>query len=279
MRFSALDSSITRRQPRNENGVAVMARTTFVLGLAVYATLLWHYNYANSAIFDEGMHISAGHRYWQCGDFGINSEHPPLVKLWTTLPIWHWQLGNFVSPCGSQITSNEDLLGDGYRLINSENANTLLWKARAFAMAFPLSLLVTVFFATRMWFGRLAALIAVALTVFEPNLTAHGPLVTTDMALTATMLLTVAMAWRFLERPSWTRVLLLGLAMGCALGCKHSAVLLVPIVLMQFVADFLMKRGVGGAFRWPVAGRLDPGLRNRGRCVVVHLWLSLPGIA
>src|SRR3981189_2050358 len=46
-----------------------------------------------SQTFDEGFHLVAGSRYVQCGDFGINSEHPPLVKLvagaalrWTSAP-------------------------------------------------------------------------------------------------------------------------------------------------------------------------------------------------
>jgi Dolichyl-phosphate-mannose-protein mannosyltransferase len=235
-----------QHQPRIGTSVAATAWVTFAMGLAVYAALLWQYSHANSAIFDEGEHISAGYRYWQCGDYGINPEHPPLVKLWTTIPIRHWQLGNFLTPCGRQLTSNEDLIGDGYRLINSENANSLLWKTRAFALVFPLGLLVTVFLATRMWFGPLAAAIAVVLTVFEPNLTAHGPLITTDMALTATMLLTAAMAWRFLNGPTLARALLLGMVLGCAMASKHSAVLLVPIVGLQFVADFVMTRGAGG---------------------------------
>jgi hypothetical protein len=31
--------------------------------------------------------IEAGHRYWECGDYGINPEHPPLLKLIATVPL------------------------------------------------------------------------------------------------------------------------------------------------------------------------------------------------
>ena len=34
-----------------------------------------------SATFDESCHTLAGYTYWTKGDFGINPEHPPLVKL------------------------------------------------------------------------------------------------------------------------------------------------------------------------------------------------------
>jgi predicted membrane-bound dolichyl-phosphate-mannose-protein mannosyltransferase len=40
-----------------------------------------------SQTFDEACHIFAGYRYWKNFDFGINPEHPPLVKLVAALPL------------------------------------------------------------------------------------------------------------------------------------------------------------------------------------------------
>jgi hypothetical protein len=31
---------------------------------------------------DEAYHITAGVSYWRTGDYRLNPEHPPLVKLW-----------------------------------------------------------------------------------------------------------------------------------------------------------------------------------------------------
>ncbi len=36
-----------------------------------------------SFTFDEAYHIGAGAAYVKTGDFRLNPEHPPLVKLWT----------------------------------------------------------------------------------------------------------------------------------------------------------------------------------------------------
>src|SRR6476620_8800968 len=36
----------------------------------------------DSFTFDEAYHIGAGAAYVQTGDFRLNPEHPPLVKLW-----------------------------------------------------------------------------------------------------------------------------------------------------------------------------------------------------
>src|SRR3979490_3270921 len=36
---------------------------------------------------DEVVHIPAGYYHLVAGDFQLNKEHPPLVKMWATLPL------------------------------------------------------------------------------------------------------------------------------------------------------------------------------------------------
>ena len=43
--------------------------------------------HGESLTFDEGDHIFAGYMMWHTGDYGLNPEHPPLVKLVATLPL------------------------------------------------------------------------------------------------------------------------------------------------------------------------------------------------
>ena len=45
-----------------------------------------------SVTWDEGNHIYSGFRSWISADFGLNPEHPPLVKLLATLPLLGMQL-------------------------------------------------------------------------------------------------------------------------------------------------------------------------------------------
>ena len=40
-----------------------------------------------SQAIDEACHIYSGYRYWTKADFGMNPEHPPLVKLLAALPL------------------------------------------------------------------------------------------------------------------------------------------------------------------------------------------------
>src|SRR5260370_13808127 len=37
--------------------------------------------------FDESAHLYAGYCYWKRGDFGVNPQHPPFVKLAAALPL------------------------------------------------------------------------------------------------------------------------------------------------------------------------------------------------
>ena len=40
-----------------------------------------------SQTWDEANHIFTGYRSWTHADFGLNPEHPPLLKLLATAPL------------------------------------------------------------------------------------------------------------------------------------------------------------------------------------------------
>src|SRR6266478_2688464 len=41
-----------------------------------------------SQTWDEANHIFAGYRSWTHADFGLNPEHPPMLKLLATVPLF-----------------------------------------------------------------------------------------------------------------------------------------------------------------------------------------------
>ena len=55
--------------------------------LAIFAAELALSTRQQSQTFDEAAHILAGYRSWKSFDFGINPEHPPLVKLVAAIPL------------------------------------------------------------------------------------------------------------------------------------------------------------------------------------------------
>jgi len=99
-------------------------------------------------------------------------------------------------------------------------------------------LLGTVFFWARARYGPGAALFAVTILAFDPNLVAHAGVVHTDLGAALTFLVAV-LAWENLRRsgPSLKNLLGAAVALGIALVTKFSAVYLVPIFLLQGLVD------------------------------------------
>jgi len=187
----------------------------------------------NSATFDELVHVESGYRYWQCGDYGVSPENPPLAKLVAAFPVRHWQLTGFLSPCGTAVSPSrgpEYSVATGW--LQSPNGPALLWQARAGMIVFPLALLALVFCAARSFFGYSTAAIAAILLVFEPTLVAFGSLATTDMAFATCMFGAIWAAYEYAAKPLIGRWVLLGLAMGLALATKFLALSLPLIVLL-----------------------------------------------
>jgi 4-amino-4-deoxy-L-arabinose transferase-like glycosyltransferase len=141
-----------------------------VLLFAAFIFQLWYHATRTSATIDEPVHILAGHRHWQCGDFGINPEHPPLLKLLATAPL---NFRTLVEPnwdCGSHLTSKPDSYSFGNLFLVQNGVDTVVIQARLASAILSLLLAVLLFLAAWEMFGRWEALTALALLAFEPNL-------------------------------------------------------------------------------------------------------------
>jgi hypothetical protein len=96
-----------------------------------------------------------------------------------------------------------------------------------------------------MW-GTAPAFLALVLIVFDPNLIAHGALVTTDMGVTLGIFLAVFAFYWFVKRPSAVRLILAGLAAGVALTAKHSGILIFPILAFLAILELKLNRSGAG---------------------------------
>lgn len=189
--------------------------------------------------WDEACHIFAGYSYWTRGDFGINPEHPPLVKLLASIPLLpsSWNV-----PPHEKIFSKEDDFTSAEQFVYSNNADQILFRARLAAALLTLLLALLLFAAAREMFGTLPAFVALILFVFEPNILGHGALVTTDMGVTCFLFGTVYAFYRYVKAPSRRTLGVLGLATGLSLAAKHSGILIFPILIALAFADFLITR-------------------------------------
>ena len=102
-------------------------------------------------------------------------------------------------------------------------------------------LAIFVFLAARRMFGKGPALLALLLLVFEPTVLAHGAEVTTDLPVTCWLFGAVYAFYRYTESPSALRLIFSGLATGLALATKHSAAVLLPILVLLAIADICVR--------------------------------------
>jgi len=210
--------------------------------LLILSAQIIHAIHGQSLTWDEDDHIFAGYESWKTHDFGLNPEHPPMVKQLATLPLLPLHLK--VPPLQNRFFKSEAYL-DGHDLLfhngpadgNHYSAETLVFRARLPTLFFAIAAALLVFFATREMFNVRAALIALTLFCFDPTLLAFGAYVTTDMAASCTIFATIYALWRYVQRPTPARLVVVGIAAGLALAAKHSTVLLAPMLVLLLAGE------------------------------------------
>ena len=191
-----------------------------------------------SQTWDEACHIIAGYLSWKNLDFGVNPEHPPLVKFVATAPLLPLSLHTPV-PQGRNF--KVDAFLDGRAFLYSNDADMILFRTRMAASLFTVLLALLVFLAAREMFGNMAAFLALILMVFEPSMLAHGALVTTDMGIACCIFAAVYAFYRYVKRPSRWRLVIVGIATGAALAAKHSGILLFPILILLILGEAILE--------------------------------------
>ncbi len=184
-----------------------------------------------SLTFDEGNHMFAGYMMWHTGDYGLNPEHPPLVKLLATLPVLGRDL--WVPPLkGREFKAEAYLDGRDWLARNDGSSQRMVFQMRLAAGLLAICLSLTVFFAAREWFGEAAGLIALVLVTFDPNILGHSALVTTDIGVSLFFLASIYAFYRYAKQPTMVRLAVAGVLSGLLLATKHSGILLAPMLLM-----------------------------------------------
>lgn len=190
----------------------------------------------NSITWDEGDHIYAGYMSLKHADFGLNPEHPPLVKMLGALPLLDLPLKMPVLQ--DRFFKTEAFL-NGKDFIFRNDAEKILFRARIAASLLTLLLALLVFLATQEMFGTSAGFIALALLVFDPNFLAHGAFVGTDVGLSCFMFASIYAFYRYVKAPSAWRLVVVGLATGLALASKHTGILVFPMLFLLALCEVL----------------------------------------
>ena len=178
-----------------------------------------------SLSWDEGDHIFAGYMSRKKVDFGVNPEHPPLVRALASISLVPMHLRvpdpkGLATFMGEAYFDERDLIfGNGAEA----QADRIIFHARMAVATLSILLGLLVFLAALEMFGEGAALFALALAAFEPNIVAHGAYVTTDMGISCLMFASIYALHRYVKAPSVGKLIVLGLVSGLALASKHSS--------------------------------------------------------
>jgi tetratricopeptide (TPR) repeat protein len=234
--------------------------TVAVLGLLiVQAAQIIAVVHRESLTFDEEDHMYAGYRMWTAGDYGLNPEHPPLVKLLATLPVLGQKL--WTPPLIGIFFKGEAYMGGQFWLQHNDGASQrLVFRMRLATITLALALSLLIFFAARAWFGVPAALIAMTFAVFEPNLLAHSGLVTTDLGCALFFLAAIYTFYRYVKQPGWTNLVIAGVTAGLLLATKHSGILVGPILPLLAAWEVAVA---------PKGTRKELALRLGGACALI----------
>jgi len=178
--------------------------------------------------WDEGLHIGTSLTFLRAGELRLDLEHPPLGRILNGLPLVllgadprlneeSWQKAQMVEHGQAVIYKQQGI-----------SAETVVLAARSATILLTAIMALAIAFWTRANFGPAAGLLAVFLFTLDPNISAHGRLVTTDFIGTFTFFLATIAFGRFLKTQKPLDLVWAGLALGAALSSKFSSVLLIP---------------------------------------------------
>jgi tetratricopeptide (TPR) repeat protein len=175
---------------------------------------------------DEAYHIAAAVSYVRFGDFRINPEHPPLVKLW---------VGSVISVTGFKMAplrqfsdKPDERVFTETLVFQTNDADSVQRRARTAMYMLNGLLLGCLAFALRRAFNSSVALATSLFLVIDPTVAAHWPVVMTDLPVALLSASAIVWATSAFRDWAWRDVALCSLFLGLTLITKHSA----PVVLL-----------------------------------------------
>ncbi|MBI4836810.1 MAG: glycosyltransferase family 39 protein [Candidatus Portnoybacteria bacterium] len=220
---------------RTANRVAALMMI-IMLGIAYFSSL------GDSMTMDELAHLPAGYSYISQHDMRLNPEHPPLVKDMAGLGVWLWsKISGTTINFPDQIKAWKDDVngqwdfGSAFMYHSGNDADKMLYYGRLPIFLFLLFLGFYVFKWARELFGNQAAFLALFLYSFSPTFIAHGRLVTTDVAASAAIFISLYYFIEWLKDPGTKNLIIAGLVFGVALCAKFSVVLMIPLFIFTLL--------------------------------------------
>lgn len=183
---------------------------------------------------DEHQHIASGMNFLDHGTIRFD-------RLSVTLPRIAVAIGPYLT--GIRSMGHEKRWPEGEAILNARgeySKNLSLARMGIIPFFILASLLVWVW--SRLLFGDIAAVVSTLLFTTEPTVLAHSGLATTDMAITATLLLALLVFTLWLESPNLMRSIALGFTVALAIWAKVSALVFIPVCAVMILGVYWWKR-------------------------------------
>ncbi|HEX6535156.1 MAG TPA: PQQ-binding-like beta-propeller repeat protein [Gemmatimonadaceae bacterium] len=214
-------------------GPAVSGRHRWARGVALVTALVAALVVVRAAAhfsqtFDEPAHLAAGMEWLESGRYDLDPQHPPLARVAIALAA---RLGGATAQAGDNVWAE----GNAILVAGGHYARTLAL-ARLGVLPFFLLMLGAVWAFARWLGGERAAMLAVLLAATTPQLLAHAGLATTDLPVAATFVWVVYAFARWIERPTWRRSALFGIAGFAAIASKLSSLPFFAVAALLIVA-------------------------------------------
>src|SRR5947207_5522155 len=191
---------------------------------------------------DEPYHIGSAVVLYEAHKLTAGAQHPPLARLVAGLPLI-LQGVRLPAARGEYIVVEYPAFDIGQQILFSGQLSywRMLISARLALLVFPI---IAMFYVYRLgrWLGN--SLIAMLATVFfsvDPTFLGHSTWIGTDSAACAGFVAGTYYGLRFTARPSWKRAMIFGIALGLAISCKYSCLLLIPAIVVFAVMRMFTK--------------------------------------
>jgi hypothetical protein len=178
----------------------------------------------SSATYDEVMYLEVAARWWRTGD------QARITRAGSPLTFWKLQQVPLLWAL--------DRLGYGSWIDDPGTYEVLLLPlARATALWVWLATLALVAYWSRRLYGPRAMVLAAWWFALSPNLLAHGPLITMETPIVASMTGMALLFWVFLRTGDRRAFLASAVLGGLAFSCKFTAVVAPPILGLLWGLD------------------------------------------
>jgi len=154
---------------------------------------------------DEFTFVASGYSYWKTADFRMNTEQPPLIKLFNTIPLLFMGL-NLPLEHSSWVKAKLFEMDGFYKYfifhINNDKKEMMLFWSRISNIFFSVLLAILVLKWSTGLFGNWAGTTALGLFSLNPNIIAYTSVFMMDIGFAAFSTLAFYSLWKYFIKPS-----------------------------------------------------------------------------